>query len=54
MKSKTQKRTEALTRLQKTKYNDSKAKRRGTATEAQWQKHKDEMITHLKSMPVGY
>ena len=47
MKSKQQKRNEALARLEASTYKNSKACRTGSATEAQWEKQKQNAIIAL-------
>lgn len=49
MKSKSIKQAEALQRLKSSTYANSKAKRKGTATEEQWQAAKDAQIERLES-----
>lgn len=54
MKSKQQKRTEAITRLEASEYKNSKAKRLKTSTKEQWQAKKDAALKVLNAMPKGY
>ena len=47
MKSKRQKRLEAMARIAESKFEDSKAFRKGTKTEAQWGEWKSKHLDHL-------
>lgn len=49
MKTKAVKQAEALERLKRSTYANSKAKRKGTATEAEWQAAKDARIKEFES-----
>jgi len=48
MKSKIEKRTEALERLKSATYKNSKAKRTGSKTKEQWEAYRLEQITKLE------
>lgn len=50
MKTIRQKRQEALVRLEASKWEDSKANRKGTASREEWQERKEASIEKLKKM----
>ena len=49
MKTKAEKRAKVLELLKSSKYENSRAKRLGTATEAEWQAAKEARIKELES-----
>jgi hypothetical protein len=49
LKSKTEKRIEAIGRLEGSSWFDSKAKRTGSKTKEQWLKHKSNEVKRLKT-----
>jgi hypothetical protein len=54
MKSRKEKRTEAIARLEASTYENSKAKRLKTATEKQWQAKKTKDLNELKTRTSRY